>query len=164
MTAHSLLTSLLQFKADADKELAEALAALTAKTPTPEYQTAVRVLNHAHIVDRIFATHLQRRGHSYRANWSDDPPPVEQLSSDIQDTDRWYVDYVSRLGPEDLEETIDFVFTDGARGRMSREEMLAHVITHAGYHRGEVGRLMPEINARDLFTGYLHRSDPKRRE
>jgi uncharacterized damage-inducible protein DinB len=50
---------------------------------------------------------------------------------------------------------------------MSREEMLAHVITHSGYHRGEVGRLLPQIESaamRDVFAGYLHRSDPKRRQ
>jgi uncharacterized damage-inducible protein DinB len=65
-----------------------------------------------------------------------------------------------------LDESIDFAFTDGDRGRMTRAEMLAHVITHSGYHRGEIGRLLPETNAvgaRDIFTGYLHRSDPSRR-
>ncbi|MGO4333570.1 hypothetical protein AB4037_01570 [Labrys sp. KB_33_2] len=49
---------------------------------------------------------------------------------------------------------------------MSREEMLAHVVTHAGYHRGEIGRLLPQIveaASVDVFAGYLHRSDPDRR-
>ena len=49
---------------------------------------------------------------------------------------------------------------------MSREEMLAHVITHSGYHRGEAGRLLPQIEStamRDVFAGYLHRADPQRR-
>jgi uncharacterized damage-inducible protein DinB len=71
-----------------------------------------------------------------------------------------------QVTPEELEETIDFTFTDGGQGRMSREEMLAHVITHSGYHRGEVGRLLPDIEntaMRDVFAGYLHRAEPQRR-
>jgi uncharacterized damage-inducible protein DinB len=163
MTAHALLQALLRYKADADAELLDALVALP-EPSTPATREALRVLNHAHIVDRIFAAHLEKRAHAYETNWIDDAPPIAQLSSGMRDTDRWYIDYVSRLSPAALEETIDFVFTDGARGRMSREEMLAHVITHAGYHRGEAGRLLPQINARDVFAGYLHRVEPGRRE
>jgi uncharacterized damage-inducible protein DinB len=89
------------------------------------------------------------------------------LSAEIRETDTWYVDYVSRLSAEQLGEDLDFTFTDGGHGRMSREEMLAHVITHGGYHRGEVGRLLPQIEEtamRDVFTGYLHRTEPERRQ
>ncbi len=35
-----------------------------------------------------------------------------------------------------------FRFTDGAPGRMSREEMLMHVVTHGVGHRGQVSALM----------------------
>jgi uncharacterized damage-inducible protein DinB len=143
------------------------LAALSAEAISPDFQSALRVLNHAHIVDRVFAANLQKTGHPYTANWSSHPPSLAQLSSDIRDTDGWYVEYISHLSPKELEEVIDFIFTDGARGRMSREEMLAHVIAHSGYHRGDVGRLLPQIERtamRDVFAGYLHRSDPKRRQ
>ena len=49
---------------------------------------------------------------------------------------------------------------------MSREEILALVITHGAYHRGEVGRLMKSAALtppRDLFTRFLHQSEPSRR-
>jgi len=167
MTAQTLLNSLFQYKASVDDELLDALKALSVEAPSAAFQSAIRVLNHAHIVDRIFVANLERLGHSYKVSWSSEAPALAQLSSDIRDTDRWYVDYISRLSPEELDEVIDFTFTDGARGRMSREEMLAHVVTHSGYHRGEVSRLLPLIEStamRDVFAGYLHRSDPKRRQ
>ena len=49
---------------------------------------------------------------------------------------------------------------------MSREEMLGHVVTHGGYHRGAVGRVMAQVSVappRDIFTVYLHRAEPERR-
>lgn len=50
---------------------------------------------------------------------------------------------------------------------MSREEMLAHVITHGAYHRGAVGRIMAQLSIappRDVYTGFLHATEPHRRE
>lgn len=167
MTAQTLLNSLFQYKASVDDELLDALGELGAEAQSDDFRSAVRVLTHAHLVDRIFAANLQRLDHSYKASWSREAPPLAQLSSDIRATDRWYIDYTSRIGPEEMEEIIGFTFTDGGRGRMSREEMLAHVVTHSGYHRGEVGRLLPQIEStamRDVFTGYLHRADPARRQ
>jgi hypothetical protein len=57
-------------------------------------------------------------------------PTLEDLSADIRSSDREYVDYVSTFHRGHLVGQIDFAFTDGAPGRMSREEMLMHVITH----------------------------------
>jgi len=166
MTAKTLLVSLFRYKASIDDELLDALSAIDEDERSETFQSALRVLNHAHIVDRIFAFNLQKQAHAYKANWSKDTPALADLAPAIRNTDRWYVDYVSRIEPEDLEEAIEFTFTDGGHGHMSREEMLAHVITHSGYHRGEAGRLLPEIESttmRDVFTGYLHRADPQRR-
>jgi uncharacterized damage-inducible protein DinB len=50
---------------------------------------------------------------------------------------------------------------------MSREEILAHVAMHGGYHRGAVGGIMNRASVappRDIFTAYLHKSEPERRE
>jgi uncharacterized damage-inducible protein DinB len=167
MSAQTLLNSLFRYKASVDDELLDALNSLGEESRSDAFSAALRVLNHAHRVDRIFAANLQRLDHSYTANWSNEPPPLAQLAAGIRETDRWYIDYSTRITPEEMEEAVDFTFTDGGHGRMSREEMLAHVVTHAGYHRGEVGRLLPEIEStamRDVFAGYLHRTEPARRQ
>jgi DinB family len=69
---------------------------------------------------------------------------------------------VSALDSEHLAERIDFTFTDGAPGRMSREEMLMRVITHGTGHRGQVSAVML-LNcvppAKDGFTTYLHEAE-----
>jgi uncharacterized damage-inducible protein DinB len=88
------------------------------------------------------------------------------LSADIRRSDREYVDYVSALDRDRLAERIDFEFTDGAPGRMSREEMLMHVITHGIRHRGQVSAVMLLNSlppAKDGFTTYLHQAEASQR-
>jgi uncharacterized damage-inducible protein DinB len=128
---------------------------------------AIKALSHSYIVDRIFAAHLRRKAHAYASANSNEMPTLQQLSADIRRSDREYVDYVTRIDRGQLAEHIDFTFTDGARGRMSREEMLMHVITHGVGHRGQVSAVMlldcvPA--AKDGFTTYLHEAEaPTRR-
>jgi uncharacterized damage-inducible protein DinB len=154
---HDTLQSLFQYKAWANDELLTALAALGAESPiTP---LAVKALSHTYVVDRIFAAHLRRQDHAYTSANLSHLPTLENLSADIRAGDREYVDYVSALDRGQLAERIDFAFTDGAPGRMSREEMLMHVITHGVGHRGQVSALMllnSVAPAKDGFTTYLH--------
>ena len=89
-------------------------------------------------------------------------PVLEDLSAGIRSSDREYVGYVSALDGSQLAERIDFAFTDGAPGSMSREEMLMHVITHGVGHRGQVSAVMllnSVTPAKDGFTTYLHHAE-----
>jgi uncharacterized damage-inducible protein DinB len=105
---------------------------------------------------------LRRLKHSYSSANLAQLPTLEALAADIRESDREYVDYVARLNADQLAERIDFTFTDGAPGRMSREEMLMHVITHGVGHRGQVSAVMLLNSlppARDGFTTYLHQAE-----
>jgi 4-aminobutyrate aminotransferase-like enzyme len=73
----------------------------------------------------------------------------------MRDSDEWYVDYVSELTPEELVESIDFTFTDGDPGRMSRAERVTHVIVHGGYRDillGATGRNGDVLKIRSPLT------------
>jgi len=159
VNASSLTATMFKYKAWANGEILTTMKLLDEKAHAGERHTAIRILNHTYVVDRIFAANLQRQGHGYAATNTPDTPALEQLDSDLKASDRWYVDYVSKLSAEDLNENIDFTFTDAAPGRMSREEMLAHVVLHGGYHRGAIGRILAQLSItppRDVFTGFLH--------
>ncbi len=165
--APSILISLFSYKAAAGLELFEALKEAEATIPADNLRRALRILNHAHIVDRIFLAHLEGRVHGYTASWDADTPELAALAQSAAEVDAGYSALLATLDGDALEEAVDFTFTDGQAGRMTRAEMLLHVATHAGYHRGEAGRLVPEVEAasmRDVFAGYLHRTEPVRRE
>ena len=165
MNHHSLLTSLLRYKAWADEQLIAGLAGLDTDCPPDEAATALGLLNHLHIVDRIFVANLQGRPHGYRATAASEAPAASALFDAIRETDRWLVAYAGQMDAQAAVEPVDFRFTDGAPGRMSREEMLGHLVAHGGYHRGEIGRILTQLTGsspRDTFTGYLHEVESER--
>jgi len=154
------LQKLFGYKAWANDELLNALSNLGAESPVTNL--AVKALSHTYVVDQIFAAHLKGRDHGFTSANLSEMPALETLSTAIRTSDRGYVEYASTLHPDQLLEQIDFTFTDGAPGRMSREEMLMHVITHGVGHRGQLSALMllnSLTPAKDGFTTYLHEAE-----
>ena len=159
-----LLQRLFRYKAWADDQLLGALARLGGESRVTGL--AIQALSHAYVVDRIFAAHLRREPHAYASANPGEMPTLEELSADIRRSDREYIDYVATLDLDQLAERIDFTFTDGAAGRMSREEMLMHVINHGTGHRGQVSAVMllnSVAPAKDGFTTYLHDAEASTR-
>ncbi len=154
---HDTLQRLFLHKAWANDQLLTVLAALQGDSRVTGL--AIRALSHTYIVDRIFAAHLRRKTHAYTSANSSELPTLEDLSADLRSSDREYIDYLSALDRDQLAQQIDFTFTDGTPGRMSREEMLMHVITHGVGHRGQISAVMllnSLAPAKDGFTTYLH--------
>ena len=162
----TLFTSLFQFKAWADAQLFDAVESMGPTTNADERHNAVRILNHIHTVDKIFVGNLQGLPHGQTATNTVETPSLADLNWASQETDGWFVRYVAGLTAQDLAQEIAFTFTDGDKGRMTREEMLMHVITHGSAHRGAVSRILFNQGVtppRDLYTKYLHTSQPERR-
>ena len=161
------LQSLFAQKSWANNELFNALGAIAAEQHGDAVHTATRTLNHIHVVDRIFRSHLLGEQHAYAATNTDATPGLDELHFAVAETDAWFERYLTEVTDAKLDEAISFRFTDGDAGTMTREEMLFHVITHGAYHRGNVGQVMKSISMappRDLYTKFLHLREPARRQ
>lgn len=160
------LQSLFAYKAWANAELLSLLATLPASHDEQRH-TCIRTLNHIHVVDCLFRAHLSATTRPFDATNTPATPALDTLHNDVVATDAWYIQYVAALTEPGLSEVLTFTFTDGDAGRMTREEILLHVITHGGYHRGNVGQVLKSIGVappRDLYTRFLHASEPERRQ
>ena len=161
------LTSLFRFKSWADTELLEALGAIDAATHPAPHKAALRTVNHLHVVDQIFRGHLQGLPHGFAATNTPHTPTLAELCASVGAVDDWYVRYVGGLGEAQRAEEVRFVFTDGDAGCMTRQEILMHVLIHGGYHRGAVGQVLRSVGIappRELYTRFLHATEPQRRE
>jgi uncharacterized damage-inducible protein DinB len=84
VSASTLMTSLLKYKAWANGEILAKIGLIAPETQAAERHNAIRILNHTYVVDRIFAANLQRFKHEYTAANTSDTPTLEQLESAIK--------------------------------------------------------------------------------
>ncbi len=160
----STLERAFNYKAKANEEILVATRQFDDASPAKEI--AIRVLNHTYAVDRIFAANLTGTEHGYTSPNPGHAPSLGELSAAIESSDQWYINYVSLLSEEQLAERIDFAFTDGLPGRMSRDEMLMHVAVHGEYHRGQISMIMMQNSITppgDGFTSFLHKAEASTR-
>lgn len=165
--SQKILSALFAQKSWANRELFDVLASVEPAGNAAALDTAIRTLNHIHIVDRIFRAHLLGEEHPYTATNTPETPELGELHFAVAETDRWLENHVASMGDQALAQSLSFQFTDGDSGRMTREEMLFHVLTHGAYHRGNVGQVLKGMSItlpRDLFTKFLHVSEPARRQ
>ena len=165
--SQKILASLFAQKSWANRELFDVVASITSTEHAAALHTAIRTLNHIYVVDRIFRAHLLGETHPYTATNTPEAPELGELCFAVAETDLWFEDYVSKIADPALVQSLAFQFTDGDSGRMTREEMLFHVLTHGSYHRGNVGQILKGISVappRDLLTKFLHVHEPARRE
>lgn len=161
------LHALFRYKAWANRELLATLEAFDAARYPDRFRAMLDILGHANLVDRIFRNHLTST--VVEIIRSTEPEPelsLCQLRTVVEATDAWYLGFVADVDDTRLRMSVPFVFTDGTQGTMTCEEMLLHVATHAGYHRGSIGQILEDLgfdSPPDSLTKYLHRHEPVRR-
>jgi len=152
---------LIEVKRWADRGLCDAVRDHRDKLNEQEAHIMLRILDHIHVVDRIFQHHLEGKPHDYRAARSETLPAFDHLAEHMKEVDDWYAAYVGDLAPEAFEEALDFVFTSGKPARMTRAQILLHICLHGSYHRGNAGavlQLKELAPGPDAITDYLEQA------
>jgi uncharacterized damage-inducible protein DinB len=170
MKQHRMLA---RYNAWANQLIFDAVAALPAGEATKPRQTLFKsmlhTLNHNYVIDRIFQAHLQGKSHAYTARNTQDHPPLDELRRAQDEIDAWYVSWADGVSDAELDEVVPFTFVGGGDGRMTRMEILLHLVNHTTYHRGWVADLFYQVPARPPTTDltvYLrdaHAGDPDHR-
>ncbi|MFI5031146.1 MAG: DinB family protein [Reyranellales bacterium] len=128
------------------------------RLPGDEQSLVRRLLDHIQTVDEIFRHNLVECPHGYTAPRSAEIPTFDTLARDARATADWYADYADALRPEEVDETVDFAFSNGEVTSMTRGEMLLHVAMHAAGHRGQVALLLQKngiVPFPDRITDFL---------
>jgi len=149
---------LIALKRWADRGLYAVVGRNFDRLTNEEASIMLRILDHIHVVDRIFQHHLQGLPHTFQAPRSEKIPELQALASSAKEVDDWYTSYVSNLAENDFEQPVDFVFTSGKPARMRRGEIILHVCLHGTYHRGNAGavlQLKGITPSRDSITDFV---------
>jgi uncharacterized damage-inducible protein DinB len=151
-------SQLIAIKQWADRGLYDAVSQNFNRLGSEDAAIMLRILDHIHVVDRIFQHHLQGQPHTYRAPRSEAMPNLEALAGSAREVDDWYAHYVDSLAQHEFDEPIEFLFTSGKPARMRRGEIILHVCLHGTYHRGNAGALLQLRGltpSRDSITDFL---------
>ena len=140
------ISRLLRYKAWANSCLYRSLegvpaARLKAKQAIV-FGSIIRTLHHNYAMDVVWQAHLSGTSHSYSTRNPEACPAFEELRARQESLDAWYCDYGAGLSAALAPQVLEFDFIGGGRGRMTREEVLLHVVNHATYHRGHVADMM----------------------
>jgi uncharacterized damage-inducible protein DinB len=132
-------SQLVAFKRWADRGLYDVVSRNFGRLTSDDASIVLRILDHIHVVDRIFQHHLQGVPHTFKAPRSETPPQLQTLASRASEVDDWYASYVGNLQESDFDQSVGLVFTNGTAARMRRGEIILHVCLHGTYHRGNAG-------------------------
>jgi uncharacterized damage-inducible protein DinB len=152
------LVQLIEMKRWADRGLYDAVGQNLERLSGDDTALLLRVLDHIHVVDRIFQHHLQGRPHPFQAPRSEQLPAFQALADSAREVDDWYVGCVCQWTKADLDQSVDFTFTSGKPARMRKGEIILHICLHGSYHRGNAGALLQLRGfapSRDAVTDYL---------
>jgi uncharacterized damage-inducible protein DinB len=154
----AFLVEPFEHKAWCNGGLIEALRAAPSDVDRVQMAVILFTIDHTSIVDRIFKAHLSGEAPGYEAVVAGRLPDLESLADALGETDARYLDYVRGVAPAELETMVDFTFVDdGDPGRMTKGQMLAHVITHGASHRGAIGKMLEAlkvVGASDMVTSF----------
>jgi uncharacterized damage-inducible protein DinB len=152
---------LVRYKQWADRGLCDVIVANFDRLDAREASILLRIVDHFHVVDRIFQHHLTGTRHAFHAPRSETLPAFQILADGVREVDGWYASYVATLREKDFDEPVDFVFSNGVPARMSRGDILLHVCLHGTYHRGNAGLLLQRNGIApndDRMTDFLERA------
>lgn len=164
-----LLLNALQYKHWSDQRILEAVRACA--MPVSGHQnTASRFmfqqLHHMILVQELFRARLLHLEDPHLATNTIDLPALSELSERLLNNNDWLLAYAQQLDEQALHQMIPFTFVDGQKARMTRAEILFHLINHGTYHRGAIGHALDLSGGQrpaDTFTVFIHAAEPYRR-
>ena len=168
MSNTTSLQMLMHYNAWANMRLFRLLATLDPAEVTRARKTGAgsisRILSHAYAIDLIWKGHLEHTPHGLTSKNMPFDMGLADLQGKQSDMDDWYIDYVECLADQKYDEEVSFTFIDQSPGRMTRSDILHHVVNHKTYHRGYVADILYQMDLQppsmDLSV-FLNRSAPR---
>lgn len=150
--------SLAQYKSWADDLTLSAVAALPPAEAARErptlFKSIIGTLNHSYVVDLIWQAHLEGREHGFTARNVVPHPELAALAAAQRRANDWLLAWAEAQSAASLHEAVAFRLVSGEQGRMTRGEILLHIVNHATYHRGWVSDLFFQIPAKPPTTDW----------
>jgi uncharacterized damage-inducible protein DinB len=82
-------------------------------------------------------------------------PDLESVRPKLEEMDNFYIEYVTRLTPQDLERVIHYKSFAGDEFSNPLWQTLHQLTNHASYHRGQIITLLRQLGAKPVTTDLI---------
>jgi uncharacterized damage-inducible protein DinB len=165
MVTPELLRVLFQYNQWANRKLLDACSALTNEQFTRDLGSSFRsvrdTLVHLYGAEWVWNERIEGRSPSSLHSGSAFPD-LSSVRAKLEEMDSYYLDYVTRLTPQDLERVIRYKSFAGDEFSNPIWQTLHQLTNHGSYHRGQVVTLLRQLGAKaattDLIAFYRERA------
>jgi uncharacterized damage-inducible protein DinB len=144
------LQRLLDYHYWARDIILDAVAPLTAEQFTRQVESSFKsvrdTIAHIYAADLIWYTRWQGQSPSSLLSY-DTFPDVASIRTVWVDLEGWVRAFVNEGGEAGVSRVFDYKLMSGAPGSTPFAEMLAHVVNHGSYHRGQLTTLLRQLGA-----------------
>lgn len=149
---------LFQYNQWADQRILDACAALTNDQFTRDLGSSFRsvrdTLAHLYGAEWIWNERIHGRSPSTHPS-ANEFPDLAAARAKLEEMDRYYLDYVSKLTPQDLERVFHYKTATGQEFSNPLWQTLHQLSNHATYHRGQVTTLLRQLGAKAVSTDLI---------
>jgi uncharacterized damage-inducible protein DinB len=165
MVTPELLRVLFQYNQWANGKLLDACSALTNEQFTRDLGSSFRsvrdTLVHLYGAEWVWNERIEGRSPSSLHSGSAFPD-LSSVRAKLEEMDSYYLEYVTRLTPQDLERVIRYKSFAGDEFSNPIWQTLHQLTNHGSYHRGQVVTLLRQLGAKaattDLIAFYRERA------
>jgi uncharacterized damage-inducible protein DinB len=158
MLTSEQLRFLFQYNLWADRRTLDACAALTNEQFTRDLGSSFGSVRdtvvHLYGAEWLWNERLQGRlpsGLPPTSAYAD----LSALRAKLEEMDRYYIDFVSNLTPQDLGRIIRYTNLAGEQRADPAWQILHQLTNHATYHRGQVVTLLRQLGAKAVSTDLI---------
>ena len=159
MVTPELLRVLFQYNLWADLRTLDACSSLTTEQFTRElgssFSGSVRdTIAHLYGAEWVWNERFQGRSPSGlppASSYSD----LASVGAKLEEMDLYYIDYVAKLTPQDLERAIRYKSLAGGEFANPLWQCLHQLTNHATYHRGQVVTLLRQLGVKPASTDLI---------
>jgi uncharacterized damage-inducible protein DinB len=158
MVTRELLCLLFQYNQWADRRMLDACSALTNEQFTRDLGSSFRSVRdtmvHLYGAEWVWNERIHGRSPSSLVAGTGFPD-LASVRAKLEEIDSYYLDYVTRITPQELERVIHYKSFAGDEFSNPIWQTLHQLTNHASYHRGQIVTLLRQLGAKPVTTDLI---------
>jgi uncharacterized damage-inducible protein DinB len=158
MVTPELIRFLFQYNAWADLRILEACSALSNEQFTrslgSSFSSVRDTVAHLYGAEWVWNERIQGRSPTTLVSGAA-YPDLDSIRTALEEMDRYYIDYVSKLTQQDMDQIIRYKGFTGDEFSNPLWQSLHQLTNHASYHRGQVVTMLRQLGVKPVSTDLI---------